>query len=287
MTTTNLRNGFEEQPNEVFELILTFLEYEDATMFRMTSKGYYNGLRMTVSEEHRNTVESNWREICDYGGLDHVKRILAQDEKIDQSESLYIASCDQFANPSEKGLPEDERTELFYFLWKDLNMDPSYYNNYAIGYASEKNCINLVKDLLKDGRVNPSANRNYAIRYASGNGHLNVVKELLKDERVNPSADDDYAIGGASANGHINVVKELLKDNRVNPSGSDDYAISHASRRGHINVVEELLKDDRVNPSALDNEAIRYANRRGHLNMVNEHLLCKQKWAFECGEGVT
>mmetsp|Transcript_24385 Transcript_24385/g.29483 ORF Transcript_24385/g.29483 Transcript_24385/m.29483 type:complete len:115 (+) Transcript_24385:524-868(+) len=72
MTTANPRNAFEEQPNEIFELILTFLEYKDAARFRMTSAGYYNGLRMTLTEEHRNTVEFNWREICSCGGVNHV-----------------------------------------------------------------------------------------------------------------------------------------------------------------------------------------------------------------------
>eukprot|EP00586_Coscinodiscus_wailesii_P011072 CAMPEP_0172495278 /NCGR_PEP_ID=MMETSP1066-20121228/66612_1 /TAXON_ID=671091 /ORGANISM="Coscinodiscus wailesii, Strain CCMP2513" /LENGTH=45 /DNA_ID= /DNA_START= /DNA_END= /DNA_ORIENTATION= len=45
MTTTNLQNAFDKQPIEIFEVILTFLEYKDATRFRMTGKGYYNGLR--------------------------------------------------------------------------------------------------------------------------------------------------------------------------------------------------------------------------------------------------
>eukprot|EP00586_Coscinodiscus_wailesii_P004320 CAMPEP_0172482938 /NCGR_PEP_ID=MMETSP1066-20121228/9679_1 /TAXON_ID=671091 /ORGANISM="Coscinodiscus wailesii, Strain CCMP2513" /LENGTH=60 /DNA_ID=CAMNT_0013246499 /DNA_START=80 /DNA_END=259 /DNA_ORIENTATION=+ len=60
MSAPNLRNAFNEQPNEMFEVMLTFLEYKDVTRFRMTSKDYYNGLRMTFTKGHRDMVEKNW-----------------------------------------------------------------------------------------------------------------------------------------------------------------------------------------------------------------------------------
>eukprot|EP00586_Coscinodiscus_wailesii_P000951 CAMPEP_0172480644 /NCGR_PEP_ID=MMETSP1066-20121228/5961_1 /TAXON_ID=671091 /ORGANISM="Coscinodiscus wailesii, Strain CCMP2513" /LENGTH=77 /DNA_ID=CAMNT_0013242169 /DNA_START=91 /DNA_END=321 /DNA_ORIENTATION=+ len=77
MSTPNLPNAFNKQPNEILEVMLTFLEFKDVTRFRMTSRDYYNGLRMTFTEEHRNTVGWYWREICDCGGVDYVRRIFA------------------------------------------------------------------------------------------------------------------------------------------------------------------------------------------------------------------
>jgi hypothetical protein len=231
MSTPNLPNAFNKQPNEILEVMLTFLEFKDVTRFRMTSRDYYNGLRMTFTEEHRNTVERKWIKIYNCGGVDYVRRIFAQDDKIEPSKNLFEWACYQFTNWHKKYTTEDERTELFYFLWKDLNMDPSYNFDMAIKYASVYNCINLVKDLLKDGRVNPSADEDYAIRIASRYGYENVVKELLKDARVDPSADHDYAIRIESKNGHVNVVEELLKDDRVNSLAINDYTLSYKRLR--------------------------------------------------------
>ena len=115
----NLQNAFDKQPNEILEAILTFLEYKNAVRFRMTSKGYYGGLRMTVTEEHRNTIELNWRGIYNCGGMDYVKRILAQDGKIDPSNGLYDAACYRISLRYQFGIPEDKSTELFYFLRRD------------------------------------------------------------------------------------------------------------------------------------------------------------------------
>eukprot|EP00586_Coscinodiscus_wailesii_P002905 CAMPEP_0172483714 /NCGR_PEP_ID=MMETSP1066-20121228/10833_1 /TAXON_ID=671091 /ORGANISM="Coscinodiscus wailesii, Strain CCMP2513" /LENGTH=219 /DNA_ID=CAMNT_0013247771 /DNA_START=14 /DNA_END=670 /DNA_ORIENTATION=+ len=218
MTTANLQNAFDKQPNEVSELILTFLEYDDAARFRMTNKGFYSLLPMTLTEEHRNTIESYWGEIYHCCGIDRIKQILAQDEKIDPSINLYYEAYNQFDDRDEKGITEEKMTELFYFLWKDLDMNPSFYDDCAIKYASRYGCINLVRDLLKDGRVNPSAEDNYAFRFAWEKGHLNVVEELLNDEKLDPSAGDNCAIRFASAEGRLNVVEKLLKDDRVNPS---------------------------------------------------------------------
>eukprot|EP00586_Coscinodiscus_wailesii_P000665 CAMPEP_0172481604 /NCGR_PEP_ID=MMETSP1066-20121228/7611_1 /TAXON_ID=671091 /ORGANISM="Coscinodiscus wailesii, Strain CCMP2513" /LENGTH=201 /DNA_ID=CAMNT_0013244061 /DNA_START=103 /DNA_END=705 /DNA_ORIENTATION=+ len=201
MSIPNLHNAFDEQPDEVFGEVFTFLELKDVVSFRMTRKNYYTSLQITYTNKHRESIGSNWREIYDCGGVDLVKQILAQDNKIEASKRLYNIACDQIDKHDTKGIPEDERTDLFLFLWKDLNMNPSVGNNRAIRSASWHNCINLVKGLLKDSRVDPAACKNEAIRRASENGHLNVVQELLKDDRVNPSADDNYAIRLASENG--------------------------------------------------------------------------------------
>ena len=61
--------------------------------------------------------------------------------------------------------------------------------------------LQVVETLLKDLRVDPSADNQYAIRFAAYNGHLQVVETLLKDSRVDPSANNQYAIRWASHNG--------------------------------------------------------------------------------------
>eukprot|EP00742_Colponemidia_sp_Colp-10_P008419 GILJ01009119.1.p1 GENE.GILJ01009119.1~~GILJ01009119.1.p1 ORF type:complete len:538 (-),score=53.13 GILJ01009119.1:69-1682(-) len=175
--------------------------------------------------------------------------------------------------------------------------DPSAWNNYAIGLASQNGHIAMVNRLLQDSRVDPSADDNYAIAFASVDGHVAVVDRLLEDPRVDPSAaeiiqlssanghvavihrllqdarvdpavNDNYAFRIASQNGRVAVVDRLLQDWRVDPTAENNFALRIASEKGHIAVVDKLLKDGRVDPTALDNHAIRLAAANGHLHVV-------------------
>src|SRR5690606_36616559 len=64
----------------------------------------------------------------------------------------------------------------------------TFYPTKTLRYASREGNLEVVQELLKDIRVDPSAEDNFAIRGASSYGHLEVVRELLKDKRVDPSA---------------------------------------------------------------------------------------------------
>lgn len=77
-------------------------------------------------------------------------------------------------SPLENGLP----------TWSSFGMDPSFDDNFFIGWASKRGYLGIVQWLLTDKRVDPSANDNYAIRRASENGHVEVVRLLLADPRV-------------------------------------------------------------------------------------------------------
>jgi len=68
----------------------------------------------------------------------------------------------------------------------------------------------VVALLLKDLRVNPSAQNNWAIRSAARNGQKDVVELLLQDCRVDPSAQNDWAIRWARCYGYQDIV-ELLE----------------------------------------------------------------------------
>ena len=77
------------------------------------------------------------------------------------------------------------------------SFDPSFDDNFAILYASEKGNVKVVKTLLANPRVDPSADNNVAIRFASFYGHSQVVKILLADPKVNSSVYNNETIDDA------------------------------------------------------------------------------------------
>jgi ankyrin repeat protein len=83
----------------------------------------------------------------------------------------------------------------------------------VIVWASEHNKLSLLDKLLKISNINSFGYP--AIGSASRKGHVEIVKRLLQDPRVDPTVDGQYAIKFASINGHYKVVKLLLKDHRV------------------------------------------------------------------------
>ena len=145
-------------------------------------------------------------------------------------------SCEVFVT----GNVDDVRVALW------MGIDPSTSDNCAIGLASMKGHIEIVKLLLEDERVDPSADDNSAVERASENGHAEIVRLLLADKRVDPSAGDNYAIQWASSKGHIEIVRVLLTDKRVDPSDDNNHAVMWASENGHIEVIKLLLADERV-----------------------------------------
>ena len=109
-STSNLHNAFDEQPDEIFGVTFAYLDFKDIISFRMSSKGYYSGLRNTYTEEHRTTIDLNWMKIFECGGVDYIKRIFVQDNKIAPSKKLYTIACNQIYERHTKDIPEDRKS---------------------------------------------------------------------------------------------------------------------------------------------------------------------------------
>jgi hypothetical protein len=75
-------------------------------------------------------------------------------------------------------------------LWK------GYDNNYS------KNIISY---------INPNFWDNFAIKYASSNGQLSIVKRLLLHDMVEPGADNNKSLRVAIVHHHYRIANELLK----------------------------------------------------------------------------
>ena len=110
---------------------------------------------------------------------------------------------------------ENNDIKTIQLLLKDKNVEPNFFDNYAICYASKKGYFKVVKLLLNEPSVCPAGDNNYSIRYASKNGHINLVKLLLKDERVNPAAGFNFAICKSYKNQHINIVNLLWQNKKI------------------------------------------------------------------------
>ena len=81
--------------------------------------------------------------------------------------------------------------------------------------AVKQENIFLIKRLLADPNVDPAADDNFAIRWAAENGCTEIVKLLLADPRVDPVAENNKPIKWAANWKQIEVVKLLLADPRV------------------------------------------------------------------------
>jgi ankyrin repeat protein len=181
----------------------------------------------------------------------------------------YLLRRNIYINPSVRNnyairhASHDGHTEIVKLLLA-AGADPTAVDNLAIQMASQKGHTEIVKLLLAAG-ADPTGNDNYAIQYASRNGHTEIVKLLLK-ARADPTADNNSAIRYASENGHIEVVKLLLKAG-ADPTLIDNYAIRLASQKGHTEVVKLLLKAG-ADPTANNNRAIQMTSENGHTEMV-------------------
>jgi hypothetical protein len=103
----------------------------------------------------------------------------------------------------------NQNIEDLNLLIKHKRVDPSFEDNWAIIYASDNGCINVVKILLNDKRVNPADYCNYSIRLACKNRISYIGHLLWKDERVKKTLEkDDFKL----------YNKLMLKDikNKVN-----------------------------------------------------------------------
>jgi hypothetical protein len=107
---------------------------------------------------------------------------------------------------------------------KDLQYDPSTYNNNAIILSVFHGSANVVQVLLADPRVDPCVNDSWVIRAAASCGYLEIVRMLLNDSRADPSINFDAAIVWATDAEYPAVVKLLLEDRRVNGKRAIKYA---------------------------------------------------------------
>ena len=101
--------------------------------------------------------------------------------------------------------------------------------------------VELVKTLLEKSSVNPSCYNNYAIGYASQYGDTEMVQLLLKDKRVDPSDNENHAIGWACYEQHVDIIKLLLKDKRVDPSCHNNHALQTAYQNDHYDIFNLLI----------------------------------------------
>jgi len=177
-----------------------------------------------------------------------------------------VKKFDEYINESVKDLMKGKSDE-------DILKEISRLTPYQLLIKScDNGYLNGVKISLERG-ADPSYKNNYVIGYASYKGHTNIVKLLLNDRRVDPSAGDNSAIRNASENGHTDIVKILLNDKRVDPSERDNSAIRYASQNGYLEIVELLLNDNRVRNKLSDREIEKYENQKRGLNESIKDLM--------------
>jgi hypothetical protein len=135
-------------------------------------------------------------------GYKEIAEMVLQDDRVDPSDSILIASY-------------YGHKEIVAMLLQDDRVDPSAVRNNPIRNASANGHKEIVEMLLQDDRVDPSALFNEAIRNASENGHKEIVAMLLKDNRFDTS---DHAIRLACKHNNKEIVELLLQFHAVEHS---------------------------------------------------------------------
>lgn len=110
--------------------------------------------------------------------------------------------------------------------------------------AMDNNNVDAILKFLRSGKIDPSFDNNYVIGWANQNSHLTVIQELIKDPRVDPSDEDDFAIKQASENGHLAVVQELLKHPKIDLSSIPDNIIKKLNGNCEAEISTEKLFND-------------------------------------------
>ena len=144
-------------------------------------------------------------------------------------------------------------------------------DDFALRWASEKGCTEIVQVLLDHG-ADVHADNDLALQWASKEGHSEVVKVLL-DHGADVHADDDFALQWASEKGHAEVVQVLL-DHGADVHARRDFALRWASRNGHTEIVRVLLAHG-ADVHARDDFALQWASENGHSEVVRvleEHI---------------
>jgi ankyrin repeat protein len=164
--------------------------------------------------------------------------------------------------------------DAIYNILKLPYADPSFYNNYVLATAIQRNSSKVLSLLLEDDRIDPGMLPFNPIITSAEYGHVETLKVLLKDGRLDPGSNNNEAIKFASMANNVQVVEELLHNQRVNPNTG---AFSLAVNNGHTQVLNILIGDPRVNPAEEHNLAIRLAARNGNYDIVNILLALKSR----------
>jgi ankyrin repeat protein len=184
-----------------------------------------------------------------------------------KQKKLLLFFLQQSINPD-----NHNKVQMIETLIHKHGFDPSFNDNAAIKFVSEKGVADVAAFLLSDPRVDPTVNENKPINLAIIKNHPDVVRVLLADplQRVVP---DNDMLQVVIEKNIPDVVRVLLADPRVVPSSFD---IILACKLGFVEIVDILLQDSRVDPSIypfnLTYAPIFVAASNGHVDVLDRLL---------------
>jgi hypothetical protein len=119
---------------------------------------------------------------------------------------------------------ENRYEELFYFLFKDCNLDPSENKNNFV-YAARNGNLNIMKTLLNDNRVDiNTVNRSYydftdnetALAIAIKKSYEDIVTFLLPNKNISFSLRDNFILDLAAENNNFDAFFYIIKNHDIN-----------------------------------------------------------------------
>jgi ankyrin repeat protein len=153
-------------------------------------------------------------------------------------------------------LAAEQGNESIYNLVFDKSImnAPNNVGKTALYLATEKNKINIVKDLLAQGadvNVQTNYDKTTALHIAIREGRIEIVKELIaKITNINvKDANNQTPLFIACGNGHTKIVEFLLEKNPdltlndaiISPSIKNCNPLYIASCKGHFDIVKLLV----------------------------------------------
>jgi ankyrin repeat protein len=191
--------------------------------------------------------------------------------QIKKQKKLLLFFLQQIINPD-----NHNKVQMIETLIHKHGFDPSFNDNAAIKFVSEKGVADVAAVLLSDPRVDPTVNGNNPIELAITHNHPDVVRVLLADPLQRVVPEDNDMLEFAIKKNVPDVVRVLLADPRVDPSFDTNNAFRLACQLGFLEIVNILLQDPRVDPSIYPfnymYSPIYLAATNGHVDVVDRLL---------------